>query len=153
MHIDAGRFDPDQPLCTSMQAFACQRCGHFNEPMTNNEFGGMNDRPVDSVSRRWQPRQIMPANDGNRCTAEVQMKIDRGHNERRLSHSAHPRRTAAPDFGHRRQWVDMTHSHFWTHRIAFIGRHEDVGRGHGGWLASDKPRWTEPPRTTVTIGD
>jgi len=38
-------------------------------------------------------------------------------------------------------------------RIAFIGRHEDVGREPDRWLASDKPRWTEPPRTTVTIGD
>lgn len=54
----------------------------------------------------------MQVNVAFRCTAEVQVKIDRRHNERRLSHSAQSRRTAALVFGHRRQWALRVNSGF-----------------------------------------
>ena len=55
--------------------------------------------------KRVSIEHFMQVNVAFRCTAEVQVKIDRRHNERRLSHSAQSRRTAALVFGHRRQWA------------------------------------------------
>ena len=47
-------------------------------------------------------RRHSTAYDRSHRTADVQVKIDRAHNKRRLSHSVDSRRTAASDFGHRR---------------------------------------------------